>query len=149
MIEITGNLWDQEADALVITTNGFVKNNGEAVMGRGCAKEATERYPGIAKRLGTLLSQSSSLDSNRVWIINANPIIVSFPVKWNWWERGDLALIERSAQELAILAEAQEWERVILPRPGCGNGQLSWEDVRPLISMYLNDCFEVITYARP
>jgi len=39
------NLWEYPADARVITTNGFVKNNGEAVMGRGCAREAARKYP--------------------------------------------------------------------------------------------------------
>ena len=59
MLEVKGNLWTFEypntsPDSYVrcITTNGFVKKNGEAVMGRGCAKEACERYPGLAKQLG-------------------------------------------------------------------------------------------------
>ena len=39
MKEIRGDLFTQEADTICITTNGFVKANGECVMGRGCAKQ--------------------------------------------------------------------------------------------------------------
>ena len=41
MNEITGNILNyigKPKTLVCITTNGFVKNNGEAVMGAGCAK---------------------------------------------------------------------------------------------------------------
>lgn len=63
MKEATGDLWTFPADWRVITTNGFVKKNGECVMGRGCAKEATLRYPRIAKELGNFIT----LYGNKVW----------------------------------------------------------------------------------
>ncbi len=49
MIEQQINLWDADADnvLLCITTNGYVKNNGECVMGRGCALEAKTRWPDL------------------------------------------------------------------------------------------------------
>jgi len=37
MKELRGNLFHTPCDVICITTNGFVKRNGEAVMGRGCA----------------------------------------------------------------------------------------------------------------
>ena len=52
MIEVVGNLWTYAADFRAITTNGTVKFDGRAVMGRGCAREATQRYPKIARQLG-------------------------------------------------------------------------------------------------
>jgi len=42
--EVDGNLWEIEADWRVITTNGFVKKDGRAVMGRGVARQALQRY---------------------------------------------------------------------------------------------------------
>ena len=49
-----GDLWaqSQTADAVVITTNGSVKKDGKAVMGRGCAKQAAHIYPELAALLG-------------------------------------------------------------------------------------------------
>jgi hypothetical protein len=65
MRSILGNLFDPHSYklnngepcgffpcAICITTNGFVKKNGEAVMGRGCAKQALQRYPSISFTLG-------------------------------------------------------------------------------------------------
>lgn len=60
MIEVFGNLWEYEADAVCITTNGYTKNNGEAVMGRGCAKEATEMFPKISLYLGQKLKRDGN-----------------------------------------------------------------------------------------
>ena len=52
MKEITGNLFDQTADAICITTNGFVKDNGRCVAGRGCAKMAKDRWRNFDLELG-------------------------------------------------------------------------------------------------
>lgn len=154
MVEATGNLWTYKADIRVITTNGTVKKTGECVMGRGCALEAKSRYPGVAKMLGRLIQEHG----NHVHLIfRRNPLtfrmpLVSFPVKHNWYETADLKLIEQSAHELVKLADDQAWidgwKRVVLPRPGCGNGNLRWEDVRPVIAPILDDRFHVITFQR-
>jgi hypothetical protein len=45
--EVKGDVWPLAAevkpDTVAITTNGFVKRNGQAVMGKGCALEAARR----------------------------------------------------------------------------------------------------------
>jgi len=42
MKEVIGNIWNyyNKGNWIVITTNGTIKKNGEAVMGRGVALEA-------------------------------------------------------------------------------------------------------------
>lgn len=50
MREITGNLWNhyrQPNTVILLTTNGFVKKDGKAVMGRGCAAEAVRYIPDV------------------------------------------------------------------------------------------------------
>lgn len=151
MKEDTGDLWDYPADAVVITTNGYVRKDGKCVMGRGCAKEADRKYD-MADDLGWLIS----LRGNHVYSFDmAYPgekpnIVLTFPVKHNWWEKADPQLIERSAQELVEWADT--WgkdigiETYVVPRPGCGNGGLDWEDVKPILEPILDDRFTVITY---
>ena len=113
MQEIIGNFWDyhNQSHIIAITTNGFVKSSGECVMGRGCAREARDTFPGIAKRLGSLIKEHG----NHVYYLGLG--IVSFPVKHNWWENADPALIERSAKELVGLADKDGWKSIIIPRP--------------------------------
>lgn len=148
MTEVTGDLWTFPANIRVITTNGFVKKNGEAVMGRGCALQATKKFPGIAFTLGYKLKSSG----NRVHVLktgsfeNPSEVLVSFPVKHKWFEKADPALIEKSAKELrSVVSNYKHTVKVVLPRPGCGNGQLKWEDVRLILAPILDDRFYVIT----
>jgi len=65
------------------------------------------------------------------------------PRQWvpGWACTARLDMIRRSCEELLILSEQYpEWEVVRIPRPGCGNGELSWEDqVRPILAEYLTD----------
>lgn len=150
MIEVTGDLWAYPADVRVITTNGTVKKNGECVMGRGCAWEAKQKYPGIAASLGLHIQTYGNIAGviitpDAIPPINA-PWIISFPVKHNWYEKADLALIKDSAQRLASWNASRGPYTVVLPRPGCGNGHLKWEDVRPVLAPILDNRFYVITH---
>lgn len=147
MKEIKGNLWDyyrKRGYIVCLTTNGTVKNNGEAVMGRGCALEATKRIPGIAKKLG----EKIRVWGNETQWIDDDGYLLAFPVKHNWWEKADLELIKESAEYLKEIAEDRENEGMnfILPRPGCGNGKRTWEEVKPLLED-LPDNVLVIDYA--
>lgn len=144
MKEVFGNLWEFDG-IIAITTNGFVKRVGTCVMGRGCAKQATIRFPGLPHKLGTRISA----EGNHVFYFPEHRLI-TFPVKHTWWEVADLGLIERSARELLKLIEVKKIkEAVYLPRPGCGNGRLKWEGVKKLLSPILkSDQFHIVTYSR-
>jgi hypothetical protein len=142
------DLWQAPCDARCITTNGSVKPNGRAVMGRGCAKQACARYAFLQLTLGKRIIA----DGNHVQILipahtsgtDGIPL-VSFPVKHDWNMRADLVLIRQSAYELVVLADKAGWRSVVLPRPGCGNGQRKWHEVRPILQEILDERFTVVT----
>ena len=56
MLEEKGNLWELDGDARCITTNGTIKNDGRAVMGRGVALQAATLYPTLSLELGQFLN---------------------------------------------------------------------------------------------
>ncbi|WP_298438338.1 ADP-ribose-binding protein [Geobacter sp.] len=142
MKETTGNIWDYLGKAVIcITTNGHLTRKGEAVLGRGCARQARERFPALPARLGALLSEGG----NHVHVIGDG--LVSFPVEESPWANPDPRLIRRSAEELRACADREGWPLVIVPRPGCGGGGLSWEEVRPLLADLFDDRFTVISAA--
>lgn len=132
MREVYGDLWDYPADIRVITTNGDVNRFGQAVMGRGVALQAKQRYPGVELVLGSYLKSSGLC-----LVYMESQKLVSFPVKYHWHQQADLRLIERSAKSLVQLSKLYGWKTVVLPRPGCGNGGLDWEDVKPVIAPIL------------
>lgn len=127
--EITGNAWDYyEAGAhICITTNGTINNGGQIVCGAGIAEQARVRwglFPRALAQLHEAYGQHVFLMQNRM---------ISFPVKFNWWEMANSSLIHQSYEELLSLISLYKINRVILPRPGCGNGKLKWEDVRNVL----------------
>jgi hypothetical protein len=126
---------------IVIPTNGFVKKNGECVMGKGIALQAKEKFPDLPKELGDRIKEFG----NRVFTFWKYHII-TFPVKHNWWERADLGLIEDSTKELQEIFKynlSGIKTPVYLPRVGCGNGKLDWTKVKPILEKYLDDRFIV------
>lgn len=140
MREIRGDLWGDHGTArIAITTGGLVSPRGECVMTRGCARQARERYPGLAAELGALIREGG----NHVFALGAG--LVSFPVEESPWEVPGLRLVERSCRELVALTDDRGWEKVVVPRPGCGSGGLSWAEVRPILQRHFDDRFCVIT----
>ena len=180
MLEVRGDLFKFDGSAICLTTNGHVRNDGACVMGRGVAKQATERWPGIEYRIGQFISsRGNHVHRVSLWpdyagspklplvkmpkskvVAPANWLSLQFhiftlPVKHHWREKADLELIERSLRELvykvdghtpehAATAKRDQLKRIALPRPGCGNGGLSWDNVRPLAAKILDDRFIVI-----
>lgn len=150
MKEIRGDIWDyhKQGHWIVITTNGNVKENGEAVMGGGpksIALQAAKRFPDLPCLVGALIKK----EGNHVFM-GYSHYLLTFPVKHNWWEKADLALIERSTKELYTLWMEESKgglggkEEVYMVRPGCGNGRLDWKDVKPILEKYLDDRFIVV-----
>jgi ADP-ribosyl-[dinitrogen reductase] hydrolase len=141
--ELSGNLWEYHNQGYVvaITTNGKVSRTGKNVMARGTAKQAAERFPELPQLLGEKIAAAG----NHVHELPGR--LVSFPVEHTPYEVPDLKLIEQSSRELRQLADDKGWEKVIVPRPGCGGGGLSWGDVRPLLAPYFDERFRIIKAA--
>lgn len=140
--EITGDIWAYAQTGIIaITTNGSVTPDGRAIFGRGVARQAFRRYPELAVCLGCLLVERD----NHVYALGNG--IVSFPVEETAWSLPDLRIIAQSARELRLLADSSGWDRIIVPRPGCGGGGLSWREVAPLLAPHFDDRFIIIAAA--
>lgn len=141
MKEIIGDMWQEHAKGAVvaITTNGTVNKVGRAVMLRGCARQAREHFPELMKTLGSLISQHG----NHVFDLGHQ--IVSFPVETDPYQVPEMGLIEQSCRELVELADYKGWQKVVVPRPGCGGGGLEWLEVKTILERHFDERFHVIT----
>lgn len=138
MNEARADMWTVPGDLRCITTNGYVKKNGACVMGAGTALQATRLHPGIEYEVGKRITEGG----NHVHLIETpKGHLATFPVKHTWWEDADPILIRRSADELVKLVDEHGFKRVILPRPGCGNGNLDWLEVAPVLDAVLDNRF--------
>lgn len=146
MQEIVGNLWDyygKPNTVVCITINGTLKKDGSVVMGKGCAYEAKLYIPGIAYDIGKHIKKYGLCAHYR-----DSCKIMAFPVKFAWYEKADLNLIKESAQTLCIMACMNPTVLFILPRPGCGNGGRTWEEVKGVLEeVGLPDNVLIITKA--
>jgi hypothetical protein len=140
LIECTEDIWQYSGSGpavIAITTNGSVARNGKAIIGRGVARQAVERYGSLAETLGTLISRNG----NHVHKLGNS--LVSFPVEETAWSYPDLRIIARSAAELRAMADSSGWQQIIVPRPGCGGGGLSWPEVKPVLEPWFDERFIV------
>jgi hypothetical protein len=159
MLQEKGSIWRVKGDALCIPTNGATRKDGCAVMGRGLALSARKKWPDLPKQLGALLREHG----NRVHLLppkHGNMLVFSFPSKptgdpWpgtpGWQMDSSVLIIERSCEQLIRMADLYHLKRVLLPRAGCGNGNLNWYlDVKPaFLDHFMNDDrFVVITPVR-
>lgn len=139
MREEQGDIWKYAGSAvIVLTTNGSLTRSWQAVPGCGVTKQAVDRYPWLAEKLGMLIQ----IHGNHVFDLGG--ALASFPVEETAWSQPDLRIIARSAKELRAVADAAGWQQVIVPRPGCGGGGLLWKDVGPLLKPWFDDRFTVI-----
>ena len=142
MKEIVGDMWQEHAEGTVvaITTNGAVNKVGRAIMLRGCARQARARYPEVLQTLGALLRRHG----NHVFDLGHQ--IVSFPVEADPYQVPEMRLIEQSCRELIELTDYKGWQKVVVPRPGCGGGGLEWQEVKTILERHFDERLHVITF---
>lgn len=156
MIEITGDFWshlDQNRDiydAICCTTNTVVKLNGELVMGAGIAKDFANEYKWLPKHWGERLEQHPNKYSSKirstllVTLMKVKPHLVFLQTKFHWKDPSNISTIHDSMNQLYEFANTVGWKKILLPRPGCKNGGLSWKDeVQPLLKGW-DDRFVII-----
>lgn len=133
-------------EAVCVTTNAMIKKDGTAVMGKGIAKEANDRYD-LSKELANRLQANG----NHVYMLkivdngDKSFKIFSFPTKYDWRDNSDLNLIRQSAIELMSLLDYYAIKRCYLTPPGCANGHLSWDmQVMPMLAPILDDRVTIV-----
>jgi len=142
---------------LLLPVNAYIKNDGRAVMAKGCALVARERFRGIDLNWGMELELQGRKRGNYgmlkteargnypaiIW--NKRDVtVVAFPTQWHFIEQADLSLIERSLGVIVTMADYFKWSNVYLPEIGCGAGRRNYrEEIKPLLMDYLDDRFTV------
>ncbi|HUU82425.1 MAG TPA: ADP-ribose-binding protein [Phycisphaerae bacterium] len=125
MQEKVCNLWIESAEFRCIPSGGALNDGGEAILIAGVAKEAGKRFDGLTLDLGRLIASRG----NHCHVIR--PGLISFPIQQYEWAGPSLQVIQRSAGELVgLVGDA----KTLLPRPGCGQGELAWEEVSKVLS---------------
>lgn len=148
----TGNIWKlvTREDAIVIPTNIGWRNDGTNVMGRGLARDAHRRWPGLAAAYGQACKISRSQTGIIAWEAPRDfpaKAVILFPTKplfeskpyMSWQNKSSYQLIEKSAEEMNIMAVTWPVRHVLVPIVGCGNGSLDARAIIPLLHKKIVD----------
>ena len=154
MQEIKGNLWDLRSEGyfICITVNCTPDSRGIAIMGKGIALEAATKFPNLPKLLGETqievggeTSKSFFTERSKRPQVFQNYRLITLPTKVMWRDNSDISLIQNSCKYLIEIADKVNFIPfpIYLPRPGCSNGRLEWEEVKPAIENILDDRFVI------
>ena len=131
---VVGDLFTSPAKVLVNTVNTV------GVMGKGIAKDFKRIYPEMFKRYQYFCKQGM-IDIGKLWLYDEEPPkwILNFPTKKHWRGKSKIDYIEDGLRKFADTYDEKGIESISFPMLGCGNGELVWEEVQPLMEEYLAD----------
>jgi O-acetyl-ADP-ribose deacetylase (regulator of RNase III) len=130
---VIGNLFESPAQVLVNTVNTV------GVMGKGIAKEFRTIYPDMFSEYQRLC-EAGLFDVGQLWLYKTHhKWVLNFPTKRHWRQPSKLEYIEGGLNKFAETYHTMGISSVAFPMLGCGNGELSWEQVRPLMEKYLKN----------
>lgn len=132
IIYLHTNLFDSPAQTLVNTVNTV------GVMGKGIALEFKTRFPDMFEAY-KLACEDGELTVGKLHIWRTStPWVLNFPTKTTWRKPSTLDYIERGLETFCKNYRKAGITSISFPPLGCGNGQLNWNDVRPLMERYLS-----------
>ena len=134
-----GEMWDafEKADLFLLPTSSTIGQDGALVMSSGLAKQAQERFPGLATALGRhILQTRGRLGSYHLLVSRRWPTVKlgAFQVTQQDNEPASLAMIQHSALALWFWCRQHPSATVHLPLPVRENGRLSREAVLPVLA---------------
>ena len=140
------NIWDEwdrtQELVMVISTNSYVRKDGELVMGRGIAKEAKNRFPVLPGAAGRYIIETCGHMGEYNFILS-NIRIGMLQVKYHFKDKADLHLIERGL--IAMEERLAKVPRIIMNFPGIGYGGLEYPACLKLVEQ-LPDKYEVYQF---
>jgi O-acetyl-ADP-ribose deacetylase (regulator of RNase III) len=130
---VTGDLFETPAQTLVNTVNTV------GVMGKGIALTFKKIYPDMFAAYQQLcVDKRFQVGSLFLWR-TPTKLILNFPTKKHWRSPSKLDYIERGLEKFVEIYNYAGIHSVAFPPLGCGNGELDFDDVRPIMERYLLD----------
>lgn len=128
---IEGNIFDSPAQVIVNTVNTV------GVMGKGIALEFKKRYPDMFVAYRSAC-EKHQLTTGKLMLWRApDHWILMFPTKQNWRNPSKLEYIEQGLLKFVNTYSERNISSIAFPKLGCGNGELDWNIVKPLMEKYL------------
>lgn len=130
---LESSVFESPAQTLVNTVNTV------GVMGKGIAKEFKTRYPAMFREYRTLCDDRI-LTTGRLHLWRSGSRwVLNFPTKTTWKLPSKIEYIERGLRKFVETYKELGITSISFPPLGCGNGNLDWNEVRPVMESYLSE----------
>jgi O-acetyl-ADP-ribose deacetylase (regulator of RNase III) len=125
------SIFNSPAQTLVNTVNV------EGVMGKGIAKGFKARYPKMFLEYKRVCDHHElSIGDLHLWR-GERRWVLNFPTKTTWRQPSRLEYIEAGLRKFVDVYARLGITSISFPLLGCGNGNLDWRDVKPIMETYL------------
>lgn len=132
MIEyIEGNIFNSPAQVIVNTVNTV------GVMGKGLALSFKKRYPKMFEAYKKACDKHQLTIGKLMLYYAPDHWIMMFPTKESWRNPSKLEYLEAGLNKFVTTYAEKKITSIAFPKLGCGNGELSWTDVKPVMEKYL------------
>lgn len=132
MIEyVEGDIFNSPAQVIVNTVNTV------GVMGKGLALSFKKRYPQMFE-VYRKACEKHQFSIGKLMIYYApDHWILLFPTKMNWRNPSKIEYLEEGLRKFVNTYAEKRIASIAFPKLGCGNGELSWTDVKAVMERYL------------
>ncbi|WP_327753350.1 macro domain-containing protein [Sphingobium sp. SJ10-10] len=126
------SIFESPAQTLVNTVNCV------GVMGKGLAHAFKQREPDMFRAYKRICDQQA-LVPGKLWLWRGQDSwVLNFPTKVHWRNPSKLEWIEQGLAKFVSAYADQGITEISFPQLGCGNGNLDWNEVRPIMEQYLS-----------
>ncbi|MBK8465655.1 MAG: macro domain-containing protein [Chloracidobacterium sp.] len=128
---IGSSIFESPAQVLVNTVNT------EGVMGKGLALQFKKIFPEMFSEYQALCEQGK-IDIGKLWIYKSpHKWVLNFPTKKLWRQPSRIEYIDFGLQKFVAEFGDLKIHSIAFPALGCGNGELNWAEVKPLMESHL------------
>ena len=130
---IEGDIFKSPAQVIVNTVNTV------GVMGKGIALEFKKRYPDMFQAYRDICDKRKLKTGSLMLYYEPDHWVLLFPTKENWRNPSRMEYIEAGLAKFCRTYAEKGITSVAFPKLGCGNGELNWSEVQPVMEKYLKD----------
>lgn len=141
---IEGDMFSSPAQVLVNTVNTV------GVMGKGLALEFKNQYARMFAYYKGLCEKHRLMVGKLMLWYAPDHWILQFPTKEHWKDPSKLEYIEKGLMTFTRKYADYNISSIAFPKLGCGNGNLQWSEVKPLMEKYLKELpIDIYIYLGP
>jgi O-acetyl-ADP-ribose deacetylase (regulator of RNase III) len=131
LVYLRTDLFSSPAQTLVNTVNTI------GVMGKGVAKVFKDRYPNMFREYREYCERGVLHTGSLMLWRGPDKWVLNFPTKTTWRLPSQFEYIEAGLRRFVETYEELGIISASFPPLGCGNGNLEWSAVKPLMERYL------------